>query len=144
MLVAVGVLIGPSVLGIASNPLYGEGAQLIFTLGVSLILFHGGAGIFLWVLSRVGVGLGLLALPGVLITTWFKPIARRAELTVLHLARGLRPSAVTGHAAKRAWRTVAQRGPTPVPSWAVGYALRSPLLAETGDQRTLPLSLSNG
>ena len=69
VLVAVGALIGPSVLGIASNPLDGAGAQLIFTLGVSLILFHGGAGISLRVLSRVGVGLGLLALPGVLITT---------------------------------------------------------------------------
>ena len=69
MLVAVGAMIGPSVLGIASNPLGGAGAQLIFTLGVSLILFHGGAGISLRVLSRVGVGLGLLALPGVLITT---------------------------------------------------------------------------
>jgi len=69
VLVAVGALIGPSVLGIASNPLDGAGAQLIFTMGVSLILFHGGVGISLRVLSRVGVGLGLLALPGVLITT---------------------------------------------------------------------------
>ena len=69
VLVAVGALIGPSVLGIASNPLDEAGAQLIFTLGVSLILFHGGVGISLRVLSQVGVGLGLLALPGVLITT---------------------------------------------------------------------------
>jgi potassium/hydrogen antiporter len=69
VLVAVGALIGPSVLGIASNPLDGAGAQLIFTMGVSLILFHGGVGISLRVLSQVGVGLGLLALPGVLITT---------------------------------------------------------------------------
>lgn len=69
VLVAVGALIGPSVLGIASNPLGGAGAQLIFTMGVSLILFHGGVGISLRVLSQVGVGLGLLALPGVLITT---------------------------------------------------------------------------
>jgi cell volume regulation protein A len=69
VLVAVGALIGSSVLGIASNPLDEAGAQLIFTLGVSLILFHGGVGISLRVLSQVGVGLGLLALPGVLITT---------------------------------------------------------------------------
>jgi potassium/hydrogen antiporter len=69
VLVAMGALIGPSVLGIASNPLDEAGAQLIFTLGVSLILFHGGVGISLRVLSQVGVGLGLLALPGVLITT---------------------------------------------------------------------------
>jgi hypothetical protein len=44
VLVAVGALIGPSVLGIASNPLDEAGAQLIFTLGVSLILFHGRGG----------------------------------------------------------------------------------------------------
>jgi cell volume regulation protein A len=69
VLVAMGALIGPSVLGIASNPLDEAGAQLIFTLGVSLILFHGGVGISLRVLSQAGVGLGLLALPGVLITT---------------------------------------------------------------------------
>ena len=69
VLVAVGALIGPSVLGIVENPLKGAGAQLIFTLGVSLILFHGGVGISLRVISRVALGLGLLALPGVLITT---------------------------------------------------------------------------
>ena len=69
VLVAVGALIGPSVLGIVENPLNGAGAQLIFTLGVSLILFHGGVGISLRLISRVAVGLGLLALPGVLITT---------------------------------------------------------------------------
>jgi potassium/hydrogen antiporter len=68
VLVAVGALIGPSVLGIVENPLNGAGAQLIFTLGVSMILFHGGVGISLRVVSRVAVGLGLLALPGVLIT----------------------------------------------------------------------------
>jgi potassium/hydrogen antiporter len=68
VLVAVGALIGPSVLGIVDNPLNRAGAQLIFTLGVSLILFHGGVGISLRVISRVAVGLGLLALPGVVIT----------------------------------------------------------------------------
>ena len=41
-------------------------------------------------------------------------------------------------------RTVAHRGPTLVPSWVIGYALGSPLLAETGDERTLPLALKNG
>jgi potassium/hydrogen antiporter len=68
VLVAVGALIGSSVLGIVDNPLNRAGAQLIFTLGVSLILFHGGVGISLRVISRVAVGLGLLALPGVVIT----------------------------------------------------------------------------
>src|SRR5215207_11457684 len=47
IVLVVGALIGLSVLGIASNPLDGAGAQLIFTMGVSLILFHGGVGISL-------------------------------------------------------------------------------------------------
>jgi potassium/hydrogen antiporter len=68
VLVFVGALIGPSVLGIVENPLNGVGAQLIFTLGVAMILFHGGVGISLRVISRTAVGLGLLVLPGVVIT----------------------------------------------------------------------------
>ncbi len=70
VLVAVGALIGPSVLGIVENPLNGVGAQLIFTLGVAMILFHGGVGISLRVISRTSVGLGLLVLPGVVITAF--------------------------------------------------------------------------
>jgi NhaP-type Na+/H+ or K+/H+ antiporter len=58
VLVAAGALIGPSVLGIASNPLGGVGAQLIFTLGVAMILFHGGVGVSLRVISQTAVGLG--------------------------------------------------------------------------------------
>jgi cell volume regulation protein A len=69
VLVAVGALIGPSVLGLAENPLEGMGAQLVFTIGVSLILFHGGTGISLRVISRTAFGLGLLILPGVFLTT---------------------------------------------------------------------------
>jgi cell volume regulation protein A len=68
VLVAVGALIGPSVLGLVENPLEGVGAQLVFTIGVSLILFHGGTGISLRVISRTAVGLGLLVLPGVFLT----------------------------------------------------------------------------
>jgi potassium/hydrogen antiporter len=68
VLVAAGALIGPSVLGIVSNPLDGIGAQLLFNIGVALILFHGGTGISLRVISRTSIGLGLLVLPGVLIT----------------------------------------------------------------------------
>jgi NhaP-type Na+/H+ or K+/H+ antiporter len=64
VLVAMGALIGPSVLGLVENPLDEVGAQLIFTIGVSLILFHGGTGISLRVLSRTAVGLSLLVLPG--------------------------------------------------------------------------------
>jgi potassium/hydrogen antiporter len=69
VLVAAGALIGPSVLGIVSNPLNGVGAQLLFNIGVAIILFHGGTGISLRVISRTSIGLGLLVLPGVLITT---------------------------------------------------------------------------
>jgi cell volume regulation protein A len=68
VLVAAGALIGPSVLGLVSNPLGGVGAQLLFNMGVALILFHGGTGISLGVISRTAVGLGLLVLPGVLLT----------------------------------------------------------------------------
>ena len=48
----------------------GVGAQLIFTVGVAMILFHGGVGISLRVISRTAVGLGLLVLPGVAITAF--------------------------------------------------------------------------
>lgn len=69
LLVAAGALLGPSVLGLVSNPLDGVGSQLLFNIGVALILFHGGVGISLRVISRTAVGLGLLVLPGVMITT---------------------------------------------------------------------------
>src|SRR5829696_4718515 len=110
VLVSAGTLIGPSVLGLVSNPLSGVGAQLLFNIqrvaliltqvrhacttgevtlswyrlsarimrygsttlksavGVALILFHGGTGISLRVISSTAVGLGLLVLPGVLLT----------------------------------------------------------------------------
>jgi cell volume regulation protein A len=70
VLVAMGALIGPSVLGLVSNPLDGVGAQLLFNIGVALILFHGGVGISLRVISRTSVGIGLLVLPGVFITAF--------------------------------------------------------------------------
>ncbi len=70
VLIAAGALIGPSVLGIASNPLGGMGAQLLFNIGVAMILFHGGIGISLRVISRTAVGLGLLVLPGVALTAF--------------------------------------------------------------------------
>jgi cell volume regulation protein A len=68
LLVGAGALLGPSVSGAIDVPLDSPGAQLIFTLGVSFILFHGGLQLSLAVLSRVAVGLGLLAVPGVVIT----------------------------------------------------------------------------
>jgi cell volume regulation protein A len=68
VLLAAGIVIGPSATDLVSSPVGGLGSQLVFTLGVSLILFHGGLGISLRVISRTAVGLGLLVLPGVLIT----------------------------------------------------------------------------
>jgi len=68
VLVGVGALIGPSALDLVENPLGGLGAQLVFTLGVSLILFHGGLQISVRVISRTAFGLGMLVLPGVLVT----------------------------------------------------------------------------
>jgi NhaP-type Na+/H+ or K+/H+ antiporter len=54
VLVAADALIEPSVLGLVSNPLNGVGAQLLFNIGLALILFHGGTGISLQVISRTG------------------------------------------------------------------------------------------
>ncbi len=68
VLLAAGVVIGPSATDLVDTPVGGLGSQLVFTLGVSLILFHGGLGISLRVISRTAVGLGLLVLPGVMIT----------------------------------------------------------------------------
>ncbi len=67
-LLAAGVLVGPEVLEWIDVPLDGLGPQLLFSLGVSLILFYGGLELSLRVLSRVGIGLVLLAVPGVVIT----------------------------------------------------------------------------
>ena len=50
-------------------PLDSLGAQLLFTLGVSLILFYGGLNLSLPVLRKVWMSLGMLAVPGVVLTT---------------------------------------------------------------------------
>ena len=68
VLLGAGILVGPEVLEWVDVPLDGLGPQLLFSLGVSLILFYGGLGLSLHVLSKVGVGLVLLAVPGVVIT----------------------------------------------------------------------------
>jgi cell volume regulation protein A len=49
-------------------PLDAIGSQVLLTLGVSIILFHGGLQLSARVLSQVAVGLGLLVIPGVIIT----------------------------------------------------------------------------
>jgi cell volume regulation protein A len=68
VLVAIGALFGPSALDVVDVPLDSIGAQLLFTLGVSMILFYGGLNLSLSLLRRVGIGLGLLVVPGVLLT----------------------------------------------------------------------------
>jgi cell volume regulation protein A len=69
VLLLFGALLGSSVLDVIDVPLESTGAQLIFTLGVSMILFYGGLNLSLPVLRRVWVGLTMLALPGVVLTT---------------------------------------------------------------------------
>jgi cell volume regulation protein A len=68
VLLGAGILLGPHVLDAVDVPLESIGVELLLTLGVSFILFHGGLGLSLAVLSRVGVGLTLLAIPGVIVS----------------------------------------------------------------------------
>jgi potassium/hydrogen antiporter len=75
LLVAMGALFGPSVLDVVDAPLDSTGSQLIFTLGVSLILFYGGLNLSLPLLRRVWVGLGMLVVPGVIITALITGLA---------------------------------------------------------------------
>jgi NhaP-type Na+/H+ or K+/H+ antiporter len=78
VLVAAGVVLGPHALEAIDVPLDSLGAQLLFSLGVSLILFYGGLELSLRVLSRVGIGLGLLAVPGVVLTALVVGVAASA------------------------------------------------------------------
>ena len=68
VLLAAGALLGPDVAGLIELPLDEVAVQILLTLGVSMILFHGGLGLSFSVLRPVAVGLGLLAVPGVVIT----------------------------------------------------------------------------
>jgi NhaP-type Na+/H+ or K+/H+ antiporter len=68
LLLGAGALLGPSVLDWVDVPLDAIGPQVLLTLGVSLILFHGGLQLSARVLSQVAVGLGMLVIPGVIIT----------------------------------------------------------------------------
>lgn len=68
VLLGAGALLGPSVLDVLDVPLDSVGVEVLLTLGVSFILFHGGLGLSLGVLRPVAVGLGLLAVPGVLVS----------------------------------------------------------------------------
>ena len=68
VLLAAGALLGPHALDAVDAPLDSVGVELLLTLGVSFILFHGGLGLSVHVLRPVAVGLGLLSVPGVVLT----------------------------------------------------------------------------
>jgi len=68
VLVGAGALLGPHAIGELDLPLDSVGVQILLTLGVSMILFYGGLGLAFSVLRPVAVGLGLLAIPGVVLT----------------------------------------------------------------------------
>jgi cell volume regulation protein A len=67
-LLGLGALLGPSALDVLDVPLDSLAAQLVFTLGVSSILFYGGLNLSLEVLHKVWPSLGLLAVVGVIVT----------------------------------------------------------------------------
>ena len=68
VLVAAGILAGPQLLDLVEVPIDAPGPSLLFSMGVALILFHGGMGISLRVIRTTAVGLLLLAIPGVMLT----------------------------------------------------------------------------
>jgi potassium/hydrogen antiporter len=70
VLLGAGALLGPDVADLLDLPLDSVAIQILLTLGVSLILFYGGLGLSFSVLRPVLAGLGLLAIPGVLITAF--------------------------------------------------------------------------
>jgi potassium/hydrogen antiporter len=67
-LLGLGALLGPSAMDVIDVPLDSLAAQLVFTLGVSTILFYGGLNLSLEVLRKVWLSLGLLSVVGVIIT----------------------------------------------------------------------------
>ena len=67
-LLGLGALLGPSALDVIDVPLDSLAAQLVFTLGVSTILFYGGLNLSLEILRKVWPSLGMLAVVGVIVT----------------------------------------------------------------------------
>jgi cell volume regulation protein A len=67
-LLGLGALLGPSALDVIDVPLDSLPAQLVFTLGVSSILFYGGLNLSLEILRKVWLSLGLLSVLGVIVT----------------------------------------------------------------------------
>jgi potassium/hydrogen antiporter len=70
VLLAAGAVLGPDVADLIDVPLDSVAVQILLTLGVSMILFYGGLSLSFHVLRPVLLGLGLLAIPGVLITAF--------------------------------------------------------------------------
>ncbi len=68
VLVLAGIIAGPQVIDLVDVPIDAPGPSLLFSIGVALILFHGGMGISVRVISRTAIGLLLLAIPGVMVT----------------------------------------------------------------------------
>ena len=69
LLLAAGVVLGPHAADVVDVSLSSDAVQVLLTLGVSFILFHGGLQLSVRVLSSTALGLGLLVVPGVLLTT---------------------------------------------------------------------------
>jgi potassium/hydrogen antiporter len=88
-----GTLLGPSVTDAIDVPLDSMGAELLLTLGVSFILFFGGLQLSVGILSRVAIGIGLLAVPGVVITALVTGVVAAAAFDV-PLSTGLLIGAV--------------------------------------------------
>ena len=91
--VAAGALLGPSVSDAIDVPFDSMGAQLLLTLGVSFILFHGGLQLSTRVLGNVAVGLGMLVVPGVVLTALVSGVVAAAAFD-LPLSSGLLIGAV--------------------------------------------------
>jgi cell volume regulation protein A len=70
VLLGAGAVLGPDVADLLELRLDSVAIQILLTLGVSMILFYGGLGLSFEVLRPVVVGLSLLAIPGVVITTF--------------------------------------------------------------------------
>src|SRR6266545_502833 len=68
VLLGAGILLGSSVSDAIDVPLDSMGAQLVLTLGVSFILFHGGLQLSVGILRKVAAGLLMLVVPGVVLT----------------------------------------------------------------------------
>jgi potassium/hydrogen antiporter len=75
LLVVLGATLGPHALGVVDVPLDTLGAQLLFTLGVSSILFHGGLNLSLRVLHGVAFSLAMLVIPGVVLSAAITAVA---------------------------------------------------------------------